>query len=173
MRFLGNVLPRNSHIFSIAASVVGLERDLFQLNNVNLHLEREAKTFSCSKLLKFILNDLVCRGTSMKSNLLFLFKNFYMHRIVSKRKKIVMYHWVIKDYYKISLCTLWLSLLSSLFSSISVTEEFTLIPSWFCVCNICEVSSKHVCWGIGFDLWCSFWEHLGAGISPFIFIGQR
>lgn len=43
MRFLGNVLPRNSHLFSIAASVVGLERDLFQLSNVNLHFEGEAK----------------------------------------------------------------------------------------------------------------------------------
>lgn len=43
MRFLGNVLPGHSHLFSIAASAVGRERDLFQLYNVNLHLEGEAK----------------------------------------------------------------------------------------------------------------------------------
>ena len=59
IRFLGIVLPRNSDLFSIAVSVVGLGWEHFQLNNINLLLETKAKNFSVLKSLKSVLNDLV------------------------------------------------------------------------------------------------------------------
>lgn len=52
IRFLGNVLPRNLDLFSIAASVEGLEWELFQVNNVNLHLEIQAKNLFAFEVTK-------------------------------------------------------------------------------------------------------------------------
>lgn len=45
IRFLGNVVLRNSDLFSVAASVVGLGWELFHLSNINLHLQTKGKTF--------------------------------------------------------------------------------------------------------------------------------
>lgn len=59
IRFLGSVLPGNLDLFSVAASVEGLECELFQVNNVNLRLEIKAKKLSTFESLKSVLNYLV------------------------------------------------------------------------------------------------------------------